>query len=200
MNCFVLARIPLDRSSLTSTTNTSVGVSPFCNFTTSSPLQLTPSYCRLKMMERHLGLFLNLLTAVTTATAQMTCSHSSNALPYLQFCTKINYDVLGPASQSAHVIDQIAKQTYVQSLHMHSSCGGKVLSKQCSIAFRQYSCAYHFPKCVNATATTATHLLPPCREVCEHYCSVCNMAGCPCFDLPIKAAEGAAPTCQSLEA
>ncbi len=37
-------------------------------------------------------------------------------------------------------------------------------------------------------------------QVCEHYCSVCNMAGCPCFDLPIKAAEGAAPTCQSLEA
>ena len=158
--------------------------------------------CSLKMTPiRQLGLFLHLLTAVmTTTTAQMTCSHSSNALPYLQFCTKINYDVLGPASQSAHVIDQIAKQTYVQSLHMHSSCGGKVLSKQCSIAFRQYSCAYHFPKCVNATATTATHLLPPCREVCEHYCSVCNMAGCPCFDLPIKAAEGAAPTCQSLEA
>ena len=143
------------------------------------------------------------LTFVATCTlltlvASMQCVPSSHTKPYLQFCSAINYDVNGPTPDQSHYIDQLAKQTFVQTMHMHASCGGKVLSKQCNIAFRKYACAYHFPKCVNATTTTPTHLKPPCREVCEHYCDVCNMAGCPCLDLPLRAADGES-TCQTLE-
>ena len=145
-------------------------------------------------------MFLTFVATCTllTSVASMQCVPSSHTKPYLQFCSAINYDVNGPTPDQSHYIDQLAKQTFVQTMHMHASCGGKVLSKQCNIAFRKYACAYHFPKCVNATTTTPTHLKPPCREVCEHYCDVCNMAGCPCLDLPLRAADGES-TCQTLE-
>lgn len=140
-----------------------------------------------------------LLMTVSVASAKMTCITPENHLPFLQFCSAIDYQINGPTADAAHSIDQIAKQTFVHTLHMHGSCGGKIVSKKCSIAFRKYTCAYHFPRCVNTTATKPIHLLPPCREVCEHYCSTCNMASCPCYDLPINAAEGKEKKCQTLE-
>jgi hypothetical protein len=143
-------------------------------------------------------MLLVLFNLIITGATAMTCIHTKHTKPYMQFCSDIDYDVNGPTPGQSHYIDQLAKQTYVQALHMHTSCGSKVLSVQCSAAFRKYTCAYHFPKCINSTTTTAAHLKPPCREVCEHYCSVCNMAGCPCHDLPLKATEGVS-TCQTLE-
>ena len=155
-----------------------------------------PTHSNLAML---LSTCFLLLTFPLAIQAEMTCIPPQSSNPFLQFCSSINYDVNGPTPDSVHYIDGLAKQTYVSALHMHAACGGKVLSKKCQIAFRKYSCAFHFPKCITATPDKEVHLKQPCREVCEHYCSTCNMAGCPCYDLPVKAAEGKESTCTTLE-
>ena len=115
------------------------------------------------------------------AIGSTTCVSAADARNFMPFCQDVDWNVHGPTASDTHFTDNIAKQTFVQTLHSTTTCGGTVLSKSCSIAFQRYTCAYYFPKC-NVTG----HLIQPCREVCEHYCNTCNTATCPCFDLPVK--------------
>ena len=135
-----------------------------------------------------LALFATLVYAPLQATAAIgntTCVSAADARNFMPFCRGVDWDVHGPSASSTHFTDNIAKQTFIQTLHSVTTCGGTVLSKSCSIAFQKYTCAYHFPKCNNVTG----ELIQPCREVCEHYCSICNTATCPCFDLPVKGGD-----------
>ena len=138
---------------------------------------------------------LSLAAGASAAIGNTTCVSSADARPFMQFCGNVAWDVHGPEPASTHVIDNIAKQTFVQTLHSATICSGKMLSKSCTVAFRKYACAYHFPRCDNVTGV----LKPPCREVCDHYCSVCNIGNCPCFDLPLKGATAAETKCMTLK-
>lgn len=72
--------------------------------------------------------------------------------------------------------------THTQVLNTMSFSKGVVLTNRCSVAFRKYSCAVHFPTCT--TDGTDVAVTGPCRSVCEEYCSECKLSHCPCSDLP----------------
>lgn len=129
------------------------------------------------------GVLFTLMLVIPGALANVTCTSSATAKPYLQFCSNIDWDILGSPWSSIHELDNIAKQTYVTTLTTVTGCAGTVLSTKCTAAFRKYACAYHFPQCV--LNGTTYELRQPCRDVCEHYCSTCNIGPCPCFDLDL---------------
>lgn len=129
--------------------------------------------------------------------AAPTCVPPTASSPYLQFCSDISWDVNGPLASDAHVIDNIAKQSFINTITTAVQCSGKILSKSCSVALRKYLCGYHFPMCTqNASGTNV--LLPICRGVCEYYCSECSMGSCGCYDLPIKEADDQPKKCMTL--
>eukprot|EP00946_MAST-07B_sp_MAST-7B-sp1_P001382 g1382.t1 len=136
-----------------------------------------------------------LVAGASAAIGNTTCVSSSDARRFMQFCGNVDWDVHGPTPADTHVIDNIAKQTYVQVLHSATIRCGKLLSKSCTVSFRKYACAYHFPKCNNVTG----ELIPPCREVCDHYCNTCNIGNCPCLDLPLKGDTAETTKCMTLK-
>ena len=74
-----------------------------------------------------------------------------------------------------------------------------VLTSDCQMAFRKYSCAVHFPRCEDYGVNSAHTTVRVCRDVCTEYCDRCKLSYCPCGDLPVQNCTGLDTFCSAAQ-